>query len=124
MKKWVYAVIMLFILGTCIPCLAEDEEDKYKTWVDKEVKLLLTDDEINEFKAIPADEEKDKYIELFWAKRDPTPGTPENEFKDEWYKRLAHVENEFKSGPRKGIRSDMGRVYMLLGPPARRRLRP
>jgi len=118
MKKWVYAIMMLFIFSLFIPCLAGDEEDKYKTWVEKEVKLLLMADEINEFKALQTDEEKDKYIELFWAQRDPTPGTKENEFKEEWYKRLVYVEENFKSGPRRGVRSDMGRVYMLLGPPA------
>lgn len=118
MKKWIYTVLMLFFLNLVIPCLADDEEDKYQNWVDKEVKLLLTADEISEFKAIQSDADKDEYIELFWAKRDPTPGTPENEFKEEWYKRYAYVEKTFKSGPRRGVKSDMGRVYMLLGPPA------
>jgi len=119
MTKWVSAIIMLFILSLVIPCQAGDEdEDKYTNWVEKEAKLLLSSEEESEFKALPTDEDKEKFIELFWAKRDPTPGTPENEFKDEWYKRLAYVEKNFKSGPQKGIKSDMGRVYMLFGPPA------
>jgi len=119
MKKWVYAIIMLFILSTVIPCQAgETDEDKYKTWVEKEVNWLLSAEEEKEFKALQTDEERDKYIELFWAKRDPTPGTQENEFKVEWYKRFAYVEETFKSGPQRGVKSDMGRVYMLLGPPA------
>ena len=121
MRKMVYLMAVLLALGSVFcPVLARDKQkDKaYKTWLEKEVKLLLSADEANEFKSLKTDEERDAYIALFWAKRDPTPGTPENEFKEEWSKRLDYVEKNFTYGPRKGISSDMGRVYMFLGPPA------
>jgi len=120
MKNKACLVAALLALGVVQPGQALDQEkDKaYKTWLEKEVKLLVSAEEANEFKSLKTDEERDAYIELFWAKRDPTPGTPENEFKEEWYKRLEYVEKNFTYGPRKGLSSDMGRVYMLLGPPA------
>ncbi|MBN1224137.1 MAG: GWxTD domain-containing protein [Candidatus Aminicenantes bacterium] len=120
MKKWIYPVVFLFFFCLIVPVQAFDEEkeEEYKSWVDKDVKLLLSADEEKEFKALETDEEKDEFIVLFWAKRDPSPGTKENEFKEEWYKRIEYVEKNFTSGPRKGMSSDMGRVYMLLGPPA------
>lgn len=93
------------------------EKDKYDHWVNEEVSLLISKEEKEEFTNLKTDEEKDKFIELFWVKRDPSPGTKENEFKDEWYQRLDHVQNTFTRGSKKGWRSDQGRVYMFLGPP-------
>ena len=63
--------------------------------------------------------EKDRFIELFWAKRDPSPGSKVNEFRDEWMARLAHVNKTYASGVGpKGWRSDMGKVYLMFGPPS------
>ncbi|MFC2166278.1 GWxTD domain-containing protein [Acidobacteriota bacterium] len=123
MRKWVYAIAFLFFLGLIIPCqaVAENDKDRYEKWVDNEALLLLSQEEMKEFKSLKTDEERDKFIELFWAKRDPSPGTEENEFKVEWYERLKYVEENFKSGLKKGIKSDMGRVYMYFGPPSRTR---
>lgn len=120
MRKNEYLLAIVLALSLVQSAQTQDKEKDraYKNWLEKEVKLLLSSDEVNEFKSMKTDEEKNAFIELFWAKRDPTPGTPENEFKIEWYKRLEYVEKNFTYGPRKGISSDMGRVYMLLGPPA------
>lgn len=123
MRKWFYSIVFLFFLSLIIPCQAinGNEKDRYEKWVDNEAVLLLSQDEVKEFKSLKTDEERDKFIELFWARRDPSPGTKGNEFKEEWYKRLKYVEENFKSGPKKGIKSDMGRVYMYFGPPSRTR---
>ena len=77
MRKWVYTIAFLFFLGLIIPCQAIDENDKdrYEKWVENEALLLLSQEEVKEFKSLQTDEERDKFIELFWAKRDPSPGT-------------------------------------------------
>jgi len=70
------------------------------------------------FLQLKNDRDRDLFIETFWKQRDPTPGTPENEYRDELVKRFAHV-NEFfgRTTSREGWRTDMGRYYMILGEP-------
>lgn len=119
MKKFVsLAVILLFIGSIATAAGAKKEKDKYKEWLDEEVKLLITSEEEAEFNKLKTDEEKDAFIDLFWAKRDPSPTTKENEFKDEWYTRLEHVNKTFTRGVSKSWRSDQGKVYMFFGPPS------
>ncbi len=64
------------------------------------------------------DRDRDAFIRTFWKQRDPTPGTPENEYQEELAKRFQYV-NEFfgRTTSREGWRTDMGRYYMILGPP-------
>jgi GWxTD domain-containing protein len=70
------------------------------------------------FMQLRNERDRDIFIETFWKQRDPTPGTPENEYRDELVKRFQHV-NEFfgRNTTREGWRTDMGRFYMILGPP-------
>lgn len=96
---------------------AENPVD-YEHWLKEEVVLLITDQEEKEFLALASDEDRDRLIAVFWARRDPTPETERNEFKEEWYSRLEHVKKSFTRGVSKGWRSDQGRVYMLFGPPS------
>lgn len=121
MKKLAYLVVCLLLflsLNTSSQAIEKKKSDKYENWLKKEVKFLITSEEEKEFKSLKTDAEKDKFIELFWAKRDPSLQTRENEFKEEWYRRLEYVNKHFNYGSKRGINSDMGRVYMLLGPPA------
>ena len=65
-----------------------------------------------------ADEERNQFIEQFWLRRDPTPGTPENEFKQEHYRRIAYANDRFRT--RSGIpgwQTDRGHIYIVYGPP-------
>lgn len=119
MKKAVVWSVSVFILFAFLsPAWAKKEVNKYEQWVKEEVKLLITSDEENAFKTLKSDEEKDKFIELFWAKRDPSPLDRQNEFKDEWYKRLEFVNKTYAKGSiSKGWHTDMGRVYMIFGAP-------
>ena len=93
------------------------DTEKYDQWLKEEVKLLISAEEEDQFKKLKSNEERDRFIEIFWAKRDPSPGTKENEFKNEWYRRLEYVTKTYNTGPRKGWHCDMGRVYMFFGPP-------
>ncbi len=88
----------------------------YKKWLDEDVRWIITDEEQKAFKLLSNDEERDQFIEAFWQRRDPTPDTIENEFKEEHYRRMAYANEHFAAGIQ-GWRSDRGRMYIMYGPP-------
>src|SRR5450432_607123 len=87
----------------------------YKKWLDEDVRWIITDEEQKAFKLLSNDEERDSFIEAFWQRRDPTPDTIENEFKEEHYRRMAYVNEHFAAGI-PGWKSDRGRIYIMYGP--------
>src|SRR5437016_8980914 len=87
----------------------------YKKWLDEDVKYIITDEERAAFKQLSNDEERDNFIEAFWARRDPTPDTVENEYKEEHYRRIAYSNEHFAAGI-PGWRTDRGRMYVMYGP--------
>ncbi len=90
----------------------------YRTWLMEEVVYIITPKEREVFLQLESDREREIFIEAFWKQRDPDPLTPENEFRVEHYKRIAYAnQNLGREGPGAGWRSDMGRYYILLGPP-------
>lgn len=123
MRKYaVWGVLAVAALALLAPPAgaAKKEADKYEKWLKEEVALLILPEEKAEFEKLKEPADKDRFIELFWAKRDPSPGSQVNEFKDEWLARLAYVNKVYASGlGPKGWRSDMGKVYLYFGPPAR-----
>ncbi len=123
MKKcvlWTTLVLVGFVLLAPATAAAKKEADKYEKWLKEEVPLLILPEEKAEFEGLKTAEEKDRFIELFWAKRDPSPGSKINEFRDEWMKRLEHVNKTYVSGlGPKGWRSDMGKAYLIFGPPVK-----
>jgi GWxTD domain-containing protein len=88
----------------------------YKKWLDEDVRWIITDEERSAFKQLSNDEERDNFIEQFWLRRDPTPDTVENEYKDEHYRRIAYANEHFASGI-PGWRTDRGQIYIKFGPP-------
>jgi len=88
----------------------------YKHWLDEDVRWIITDEERAAFKQLSNDEERDNFIENFWQRRDPTPDTVENEFKEEHYRRMAYANEHFAAGIQ-GWRTDRGRMYIVFGPP-------
>ncbi len=88
----------------------------YKKWLNEDVRWIITPEELTAFKALSNDEERDAFIEQFWQRRDPTPDTEENEFKEEHYRRIAYANEHFAAG-RAGWRTDRGRIYIVFGPP-------
>ncbi len=90
--------------------------ETYKKWLDNDVRWIITPEEMTAFKALSNDEERDNFIEQFWLRRDPTPDTVENEFKEEHYRRIEYANEHFASGI-PGWRTDRGRVYIVFGPP-------
>lgn len=93
-----------------------EEGSAYKHWMDDEVPWIITDEEKAAFKLLSNDEEREKFIERFWEMRDPTPQTIENEFRDEYYRRVLYANEHFGSG-KAGSKTDRGRIYIVYGPP-------
>ncbi len=87
----------------------------YKKWLDEEVAYIITDEERTAFLRLTNNEEREQFIEQFWLRRDPTPDTVENEFKEEHYRRIAYANERFASGI-PGWRTDRGRIYIIWGP--------
>ena len=86
----------------------------YKKWLDEDVVWIITDEEKAAFKLLSNDEERDNFIEQFWQRRDPTPDTEENEYKEEHYQRIAYANEHFAAGI-PGWKSDRGRIYIMYG---------
>ncbi|HZU30863.1 MAG TPA: GWxTD domain-containing protein [Candidatus Angelobacter sp.] len=88
----------------------------YKKWLDEDVRWIITDEELSAFKKLTTNAERDQFIEAFWQRRDPTPDTAENEYKEEHYRRIAYANEHFAAGI-PGWRTDRGRIYIMYGPP-------
>jgi len=88
----------------------------YKDWLDKDVAYIITDEERKAFKKLATDDERERFIEEFWRRRDPDPDTDENEFREEYYERIAYANEHFASGI-PGWKSDRGRIWIMYGKP-------
>jgi len=88
----------------------------YKKWLNEDVRWIITPEERKAFMQLSNDEERDQFIEAFWQRRDPTPDTPENEYKDDYYARIAYANEHFSAGV-PGWRTDRGRIYIVYGKP-------
>jgi len=91
-------------------------ETPYQKWLNEDVVYIITNRERAAFQGLATDEEREHFIEQFWLRRDPTPGTPENEFKQEHYRRIAYANEHFSTGI-PGWKTDRGRIYIIYGPP-------
>lgn len=88
----------------------------YKDWLEKDVAYIITDQERRAFKKLQTDEEREQFIEAFWRRRDPDPDTDENEYREEYYERIAYANENFSSGI-PGWKTDRGRIYIMFGKP-------
>ncbi len=95
----------------------------YKDWLEKDVTYVITDEERKAFKKLATDDERERFIEEFWRRRDPDPDTDENEFKEEYYERIAYANEHFASGM-PGWKSDRGRIWIMYGKPDERETHP
>ena len=94
----------------------EEPQSPWREWLNDDVAYIITDQERNAFVQLNSDEERARFIEQFWLRRDPTPDTAENEYKDEHYRRMAYANEHFASSV-PGRKTDRGRIYITLGPP-------
>jgi len=91
-------------------------KDAYKRWINTDVAYIITKDEKKAFYALTTDEERENFIENFWRRRDPNPDTEENEYREEYYERIAYANEHYASGI-PGWKTDRGRIYITWGKP-------
>lgn len=98
--------------------LSGEMSEAHRKWIEEEVPYIITDREKEVFLQLSTVEERDRFIDAFWSRRDPNPATPANEFREEHYRRIDYA-NEFlgRDTFRPGWRTDRGRYYILLGEP-------
>jgi GWxTD domain-containing protein len=95
---------------------AEIKEGPYKKWLNEDVLWIITDEEAQAFKHLANDEERDAFIENFWLRRNPNPDSPDNEFKEQHYQRIAYANEHFAAG-KPGWKTDRGHIYIAFGKP-------
>lgn len=96
--------------------LRKELRGPFKRWLDEDVRYIITPEERKAFVQMATDEERENFIESFWLRRDPTPDSMENEYKEEHYRRIAYANDRYASGI-PGWRTDRGRIYIAYGPP-------
>jgi GWxTD domain-containing protein len=96
--------------------LKQELKGPYKKWLDEDVRWIITDQEMKAFKSLSNDEEREAFIENFWLRRNPNPDSPENEFKEEHYRRIAYANEHFAAG-KPGWKTDRGHMYIAYGKP-------
>ncbi len=96
--------------------LRQELKGPYKKWVDEDVRWIITDQELKAFKSLSNDEERESFIETFWQRRNANPDSPENEFREEHYRRIAYANEHFAAG-KPGWRTDRGHMYISYGKP-------
>jgi GWxTD domain-containing protein len=134
-------IFTLVIIAASLPAFAQDPtrqsqdpmekprnvkpelKKAYKDWLEKDVTYVITDEERKAFKKLQTDDEREKFIEEFWRRRDPDPDTDENEFKEEYYERIAYANEHFASGI-PGWKTDRGRIWIMYGKPDERETHP
>ncbi len=89
---------------------------EYKKWLDEDVRWIITDEELQAFKGLSNDEEREQFIEQFWLRRNPNPDSPENEFRETHYARITYANEHFAAG-KAGWRTDRGHIYIAFGKP-------
>lgn len=121
-KKRAATVLFALLLGALIvaPDASAGQKPKlpenYKKWLEEEVVYIIAPMERDVFLKLQADRERDLFIEAFWKQRDPTPGSVENEFKTEHFRRIAYADRYLgRDAPRPGWKTDRGRIYIILG---------
>ena len=121
----------LLLWISCPPTFAQGNKNRaqkesqryYQKWLKETVVYIISPEEKDVFQKLATTEERDKFIEQFWYRRDPDPKTAVNEFKEEHYRRIAYADENYKSGFA-GWKTDRGRIYIIHGPPDQREAYP
>jgi len=124
-KKNVLALAVLVLIGSIAGTAAgqkkqsaKDLPPQFRKWLEEEVVYIISAKERDVFLQLESDRERNIFIDAFWKQRDPNPATEENESKTEHYKRIEYANLWFgRDVPGAGWRTDMGRIYIILGQP-------
>ena len=117
MERLVFVLVFAAVAASG-PAPAQELSADHRRWIEEEVTYIVTERERDVFLTLGTTDERDRFIEAFWRKRDPIPGTPANEFREEHYRRLEHANRELRGEAfSPGWRTDRGRMHIVLGPP-------
>ncbi len=145
-QQWTRSLALALALVSLLPSAAFAQKDKnkkgadqdisdrprnvkketsspFKKWVDEDVAYIITEDERRAWKKLQTDDEREKFIEQFWRRRDPDPDTEVNEYLEEHFERVAYANEHFASGI-PGWKTDRGRIYIMYGPPHEKETHP
>jgi GWxTD domain-containing protein len=91
-------------------------DNSFKTWLNEDVVYIISPEERTAFLQLETNEEREQFIEQFWLRRSSNPDMPDNDFKEEHYRRIAYANEHFASGI-PGWKTDRGRIYIIWGAP-------
>ena len=117
-KNLLLTILLLTSLASSFAQKEAGSKSHYQKWLDEDVYWIITDQERDVFTRLKADDERDAFIEQFWARRDLDPTTADNEYKIEHYRRVMYSNEKFTAGIA-GWKSDRGMIYIRFGPPDR-----
>ncbi len=106
----------VYAVGDPVNVVLSERDRMYEKWLREDVAYLATPDEVAQFKQLNSDRERDRFIEQFWERRSPQPGSAPNKFKEEHYRRIAYANEHFATNIA-GWKTDRGRIYIVYGPP-------
>jgi GWxTD domain-containing protein len=128
----VFGIALVFLFVICLTAQAQNpvaktpEEKSRKTrrednrafrdWPKTDVKLIITAEEEEAYNKLKTNEERENFIDSFWRRRDPSPDTEENEYREQYYERITYANEHFSSG-KPGWLTDRGRIYVKWGKP-------
>ncbi len=119
----IFRIVPIVFFVLCLFGQDASNADYYKKWMNEDVVWIISQEERDVFQKLQTDEERDSFIEQFWARRDPDPETADNEFKTEHYRRIVYA-NEYFSAGISGWKSDRGMIYIKFGEPDRKETYP
>ncbi len=122
-RLWALVAFCLILPTLALGSQADKLSPEHRKWLEEEVVYIITDKEKDVFLTLETFEDRERFIQAFWGRRDPNRATPENEFRDEHYRRIEFANLNFsKQTSRPGWKTDQGRMYIILGKPRERTL--
>lgn len=114
-SAWPFVALLL----TLAPLALAQMPKGYRLWLNEDVTYIVQAEERRAFESLRTDPEREEFIVQFWARRDPTPGTSENEAKEEHYRRIQWANQRCKEpgSDKSGWATEKGRTYIVFGPP-------
>src|SRR5262245_966397 len=107
-----------FAAVTAVPAVAQVSAAKAE-WGKGPVQFIMTNEEKAMWAKLPSDDAALAFIDLFWARRDPTPNTPQNEYREEFEQKVKYADQNFKGGRSRGALTDRGKILILFGSPSK-----
>lgn len=121
---WLVIVAGLVVLLFAPATIAQDEAasyqvlpPQYRKWLDEDARYIIADQERSEFAKLTNDQQRDEFVERFWEKRNPEPGSSPNVYKEQHYERIRFAISHFSVLDTSGWKTDRGRIYIVFGPP-------